>query len=106
MARLTITLGLPGSGKSTWAKEQSAVVVNKDSIRRELEAKGWVWSREAETDVLKIRNERIAKALEDNLDVISDDTNLAPKHQNVLKALALKTRAKFEVKDFRDVPIE
>lgn len=31
--KLTLTVGLPRSGKSTWAMEQGAPVVNRDSIR-------------------------------------------------------------------------
>lgn len=81
-------------------------MVNKDTIRRKLEAQGWVWSREAEADVIKERNRLITIALEDGQSVISDDTNLAPKHQNGLKQLALKHRAQFEIKDFRAIPVD
>lgn len=107
MAKLTMTLGAPGSGKSTWAAAQAdAVIVNKDSIRAKLTSQGWVWSPENEKDVIKERDRLITFALMEGKDVISDDTNLAPKHQNQLKSLAIKARARFEVKDFRDVPIE
>lgn len=111
MAKLIMAIGLPGSGKSTWAADrklkdmETVVVVNKDRIRRELESKGWVWSREAEADVIKQRDKLITEALLSDKIVISDDTNLAPKHQNVLKALANKHRATFETRDFRDVDI-
>jgi predicted kinase len=111
MAKLIMCIGLPGSGKSTWAADQKSIepelvtVVNKDSIRRDLEKKGWVWSQENEKDVIKERDKLIREALDLGLDVISDDTNLAPKHQNTLKMLAIKAHAKFEVKDFRDVNI-
>jgi len=33
MNRLIVTVGLPRSGKSTWAKEQNLPIVNRDSIR-------------------------------------------------------------------------
>lgn len=33
MSKLILTVGLPQSGKSTWAKEQGHPIVNRDSIR-------------------------------------------------------------------------
>jgi len=106
MAKLIMCIGLQGSGKSFWAARQDAIVVNKDSIRAILETQGWVWSREAEKDVIAQRDKLIIGALKEGKDVISSDTNLAPKHQNRLKQLATQNHAKFEIKDFRGVPIE
>lgn len=111
MSKLIMCLGLPGSGKSTWALKEvedsgwTTVRVNKDSIREDLALRGWVWSREGEALVIKERNRYIEEELALGHTVISDDTNLAPKHQNGLKALAIKHHATFEVKDFRDVDI-
>ena len=49
--KLILTVGLPRSGKTTWAKAQSHPVVNPDSIRLALhgkpfipEAEGFVWA--------------------------------------------------------------
>ena len=52
MKTLMMTIGLPRSGKSTWAKKQAGIpVVNPDSIRLALhgqpfvkEAEGFVWA--------------------------------------------------------------
>ena len=48
---LILTVGLPRSGKSTWAKRQGVPIVNPDSIRLALhgkpfipEAEGFVWA--------------------------------------------------------------
>jgi predicted kinase len=48
---LIMTVGLPRSGKSTWAKQQNFPIVNPDSIRLALhgqdfiaEAEPWVWT--------------------------------------------------------------
>lgn len=106
MAKLTMCLGLPGSGKSFWAAQQGVVVVNKDDIRTTLKAKGWTWSRENEHSVEGTRDLMIIEALEKGLDVISSDTNFAPKHERRLRELAIKHGAEFDVKSFVDVPVE
>lgn len=97
---LTMCSGLPASGKSTWARQQNAVRVNKDDIRAELVQTGWTWSNKNEKDVIKIRDERIANALREGRDVISDDTNFAPVHRYRLKQLAQQHGAKFVEKFF------
>lgn len=97
---LTMCSGLPASGKSTWAKSQNAVRVNKDDIRIELTAQGWTWSHENEKDVVKIRDQRISEALRAGHDVISDDTNFGHKHRARLKQLARQFKADFEEKFF------
>lgn len=107
MPKLIMCMGLPGSGKSTWAADQPSpvVVVNKDAIRRELEASGvWVWSPTNEETVLQIRDSRIRIALTAGRDVISDDTNFARKHRVRLEALARNHGAEFVVREF-DTPL-
>lgn len=49
--KLILTIGLPRSGKSTWAKKQNIPIVNPDSIRLALhghpyisESENFVWS--------------------------------------------------------------
>lgn len=81
--------------------------MNKDDIRTELEESGWTWSRENERDVIKRRDELIWDAFIGGSEVvISDDTNLAPKHETKLREIARKMGAKFEVQDFTHVPIK
>lgn len=41
MNKLIITVGLPRSGKSTWAKEQNIPIVSPDSIRLALHGERW-----------------------------------------------------------------
>jgi predicted kinase len=75
--------GLPGSGKSTWAKDfvkrnTNFIRINKDDIRAML---GYtVWSHEHEDLVISIRDNSIRNALKANFSVIVDDTNFAPNH--------------------------
>lgn len=107
MAKLIMCKGLPGSGKSTWAFEMctegtKVVRVCKDDIRASLAEP---WSFELEKEVLKIRDELILDNLKGETTVISDDTNLASKHQTRLEDLARQCRATFEVKDFTNVTV-
>lgn len=106
MAKLIMTQGLPGSGKSYWAAQQTgAIVVNKDDIRRELAKSGWVWSHENEKDVITLRDSYIEQGLGEGKDVIVADTNFGRKHKVRLEGIARKFGAKFEIKRF-DTPIE
>ena len=106
MAKLIITRGLPGSGKSYWANQQEGfVVVEKDEIRKDLEKTGWKWSRENEKDVLKIQADMILILLKEGQDIIAADTNFG-KHEARLKNIADQVGADFAVKDFSEVPLE
>lgn len=101
--KLIMCKGLPASGKSTWAKTQNAIRISKDDLRTELH--NGVWSRENEKEVIKERDKRIIEGLKTS-DVVSDDTNLAPKHQERLKQLARECGAEFEIKYFTDVSLD
>lgn len=103
--KLIMLSGLPASGKSTWAHEQiaanpSIVRVNKDEIRLELATTGWTWSHENEQQVTAIRDARIANALKEGRDVISDDTNFARVHRTRLHEIANEYGAAFTEKFF------
>lgn len=89
--------GLPGSGKTTWAKGRveargaypvgrNIVRINKDDIRAEL---GGPWSEAKERETKRIRDVRIIGALEDPMVaiIISDDTNLDQAHEDQFRFL-------------------
>lgn len=98
--------GLPASGKSTYAKKLATdgwVRVNKDDLRAMLH--NGKWSSNNEKQVLAIRDQIIGDSLFAGKNVVVDDTNLAPKHHETLKALAKKYGATFETKFF-DVSVE
>jgi predicted kinase len=109
MKKVYLTLGLPASGKSTWAKQKldespnSIKRINKDDLRAMLDNAQWF--ADAEKFVLKVRDTLILMALEDGKHVIVDDTNLHPKHEKRIRDL-VKGKAEVELVDFRDVPIE
>jgi predicted kinase len=97
--------GLPASGKSTWSKEQKNLKrINKDDLRSMLDDSRW--SRKNEEFILIARDTIIDFAFRDGYSVIVDDTNLAPKHEENLRYIAKCYGAKFEIKDFTDIPLE
>lgn len=85
---LYILTGLPGSGKSTWAKENlpNAVVVCKDTIREEI--CGDVNDQSKNKEVFNIARTRTKKLLEEGKDVITDATHLTRKQRANVAALA------------------
>lgn len=92
-----ILIGLPGSGKSTYAKEISkdnTIIVSRDAIRKELgyckNGDKVVLDNEKETIVSEIFNKRILNAAEEGKDIIIDNLNLKRKYRNAYKELLKK----------------
>jgi predicted kinase len=106
--RVILLKGLPASGKSTWAKEQVRrnpgryKRVNKDELREMLDA--GEFSEDNEKFVIKVRDRLILAGLESGKDVIVDDTNLNPAHEERIRRL-VKGRAEVEVRAF-EVEVE
>lgn len=98
--------GLPGSGKSTYAKslaDKGYIRVNKDDLRAMLN--NGKWSKNNEKFVVELRDGIIDMALEDGRNVVVDDTNFEAKHQLVISRIAKDHGAAFEEK-FIDTPVE
>ncbi len=123
MLKIILTKGLPASGKTTWAKDLMAKEpgkwkrVNKDDLRAMLDDSKW--SRGNEKFILESRDFLVTTALLHGYNVIVDDTNLAPKHEQAMIDLAMlmsgknkkigisnPKEVKVEIKDFTDVPPE
>ena len=106
MSKLIVLCGLPGSGKSTKAKEivqkdHNAVRVNKDALREMLffisKSDHTEWSNKRENIVKKAELELVRTLLAKHKTVIVDDTNL---HKNTVKRwedVALEGNHKFEL---------
>lgn len=109
MAKIIMTKGLPASGKTTWAKEQvkkgngRVKRVNKDDLRAMIDA--GQWSKKNEEVILEVRDMLIRHFLVRGYDVIVDDTNLAPKHQEKLAEIAEGFQVMLEEEDFTDVSL-
>ncbi len=109
MPILTMTKGLPASGKSTWAKQEvikskgRTKRINKDDLRDMIDA--GVWGKNNEKNILSVRNLLIKHYLDAGFNVIVDDTNLHPKHETTLQQIADICNVRFVVKSFLDVPM-
>jgi predicted kinase len=103
---LTITRGLPGSGKTTWARQQPGWRVNRDDLRAMLRPT-WPHGDPAHEDPLtEAQHSAICALLFHDRDVIVDDTNLRQDHVEALHQLADQYGAEFVIRDFTDVPLE
>lgn len=108
MRSVTLTYGLPASGKSTWAKEEiensngKIVRVNMDDIRAMLSLP---YSKPAEALALDIQDNMIVTAIDSGKDVIVDNTHL---HSNMPKRYKklFDGDVTFKIKDFTHVPVE
>jgi predicted kinase len=111
MTVITLTTGLPASGKSTWAKEEVKNAggrisrVNLDDIRTML---GFgplgtlEWTKELEQDALAVQDAAILAAVAQGKDVIVDNTHLNSRTPNRIKKL-FDGEITFKVKDFTNV---
>ena len=103
--------GIPGCGKTTWAKKQQEdhpgryKRVNKDDLRDMLD--NGRWSSSNEKMVLQVRDFIVKEALEDGKHVIVDDTNFHPKHKKRMEEIAKEHEHDVKVKEkFFDVQLE
>lgn len=96
--KIAICQGVPASGKTTWAKEfinfhqqkdnYSWVRINRDDLRN---STGVNYHFKNEDFITKLEHQAIINAMESGLNIISDNTNLNPKHLTELKQVILDT---------------
>lgn len=104
--KLLALKGLPGSGKTTFAKElveDGWIRVNKDDLRAMLHNSNW--SKHNEAFILSLRDEIIIRGLVNGKNVVVDDTNLDPKHAVQFESIAGEFMADYSEKFF-DTPVE
>lgn len=122
---LTITRGLPASGKTTLARTKvhlrevllaslfddelpqvpnQIARVNRDDLRAMLHVDDWTAAKEAATRAA--RDAAIGALLLTGWDVICDDTHLRGDEVLDMRALVLEHDATLEIMDLRFVPIE
>lgn len=109
MAALTITRGLPGSGKTTYAREWVArdpakrVRVSRDGLRDMID-NGKFIQDVTEPRIILAECGLIGHFLAEGIDVICDDTNLPEATVDMMRDLAGSSG--FLVIDMRGVPLE
>lgn len=111
--KVIITRGLPGAGKTYWAKKMVESHqghykrISKDDLRAMLD--NGIWSKSNEKNILYVRDNLMNMLLVQGYSVIIDDTNLAPKHEETIRGEVLELMGKMvkvEVKDFTNVSLE
>jgi predicted kinase len=109
---LVITRGLPGSGKSTWARAWVAADpehrarANRDDLRRMLFDRTGASTTPPQEHLVTIAQHVLVRALlSAGVDVVADDTNLAEEVLTAWAALARDTGARLEILDLTAVPI-
>lgn len=119
--RLFITRGLPGSGKSTVARETLAEhlaqliaaksealnlsLVSRDDLRRMFHGRRLGWARQEQL-VTAAQEATITALLAAGSDVLVHDTNLPDSAVARFDKLARDAGARLEVIDLRDVPMD
>jgi predicted kinase len=100
-SKIEMLVGLPSSGKSTYAKEKVKdshwKMVSKDNLRILLD--NGIHSKDREEFICKARDAIICAAIGSGFNIIVDDTNFVNKHQNRLRELAVQLGCDFEVND-------
>lgn len=106
MTKLTLCRGLPGSGKSTWAREQIAaaepgqiVSVSRDSIGRMLHGTR-MHTTVTEGQITRTQHALITELLRHGTDVIVDDTNLRMRTLRDLADVGWRCNADVAVEEF------
>jgi predicted kinase len=103
-----ITVGISGSGKSTWAEQQAnAFEINRDKLRWQITGKhGWSgenaykFSSKVETEVTRVAEEHLHTVAKYGEDVIISDTNLNPKFRQKLIETCKGLGYEVEIKEF------
>lgn len=112
MAKMIATVGVSGSGKSTWAKAWVAEApnrarMNRDEIRKQLfgeidQAKAEeYYSTENEKQVTLVADLLMKEWMAEKRDIVVDNTNLHPLLHKDLEELATANGYTFEKKVFR-----
>ncbi len=112
---LTITQGLPGSGKSTWARRQAeananrgieTILVSRDDIRAMIHPQPWPYGDKAWEDrCTGVQKAIIGHALVEGLSVIVHDTNLRQGDVNGWHDYAKQLGVVLHLVDFTWVPL-
>lgn len=108
---ITITRGLPGSGKSTWADDivkmlSNFVKVERDQMRQLHFKQYGKLTKEQEEQVTRTQEALVRTYIAAGVNVIVSDTNLPDRSVKRWQKIALELGVDYHVEDFRHVPLE
>ena len=109
-AEIIITRGLPGSGKSTWAKAFASLagnvaIVERDELRLQLFGCYWTGKQEDEERVTRLQDKLVRSYLAEGTRVVISDTHLPDRSVKKWLKLGVELGVPVEVQDFRHVPL-
>jgi len=94
-----LTVGIPASGKTSWALTQGACKIERDELREDMFGRPYKFSKEREKAVTERQHELITSCAALGEDIIISDTNINPKTrkslQSFLEGLGYKVELKF-----------
>ena len=103
-------MGLPASGKSTWAKAEMERFpdrykrISRDDLRAMMDFGKWSTAREK---LIRLAELNLAELLLSNgYSIIIDDCNLSPSARTMWQEFSRKIGAELAVQDFTTVPLE
>lgn len=112
MLEIILTVGLPASGKTTWANEfitshKDFVNINRDDLRLMLWGRAQYnkFSKEKETIISNVVKNAVDAAINTNKSVILSDTNLNPIYNEQWKLYAVEKNIEYKEQLFIDVPL-
>jgi predicted kinase len=109
---MLLLIGLPGCGKSRFAKEWlanhsgKALRINYDDLRVEMYGENWAFNRKEEEAMKEQASIRAIDALSSGFDVIIDNTNLVESIRGKWKAIADRCGATYTEHSLLDTPIQ
>lgn len=108
--KLSITVGLPGSGKTTLAKKireiapSSTVLVSRDDLRAMLFDGEGILTGSQEAEVSTYQKDIVKRGLRADKHVVVHDLNLREKYRTAWAKLAWNQGANFDIVDLTQVP--